>query len=100
MVKRYAKSNLYKNIYFEGRASLGHFYVPIIRPNTAQTRDEHGKLMQVPRTRTVTGGKVMSVRVPKFWNSIKSEFRLIESLDVFKRMIPASAFAVFENHPT
>ena len=41
----------HRNIYVEGRACLGHFYVPIIRLNVAQTRAEHSKIMQVPRTR-------------------------------------------------
>ena len=93
-------SECHRNIHFEGRASLGHFYVPIIRHDTAHTRSEHSNLMQVPRCRTVTGSKAMSVRGPKFWNSIRMDLRQIESLDAFKRRISASACNMFENHPT
>ncbi len=90
----------HRNIYFEGRASLGHFYVPILRPNVAQTRSEHTKLMLVPRVRTVMGSKAMSVRGSKFWNSIRMDLRCIDKLDRFKREISESAMTMFENHPT
>ncbi len=93
-------SECHRNIYFEGRASLGHFYVPVIRQNAVQTRAEHGKLMYVPRTRTVTGSKVMSIRGLKFWNSLRYDIKLTESIDVLKRLISTSACTMFENHPT
>ena len=93
-------SGCHRNIYFEDRASLGHFYVPIVRPNAVQTRSEIGNCMQIPRVRTKLGEKAMSVRGPKFWNSIKRELRNIESLDAFKNAISDSATTMFENHPT
>ena len=56
--------------------------------------------MIVPRVRTGAGAKAMSVRGPKFWNTIRYEFRIIESLEAFKLAIPESAMGMFENHPT
>ncbi len=90
----------HRNIYFEGRACLGHFYVPVMRVNVAQTRAEHRKVMHVPRTRTVCGSKAMSVRGPLFWNSIRLDLRLIECIKKFKFNISLSAESMFENHPT
>ena len=87
-------------IYFEDRASLGHFYVPILRPNIAQTRAEVGNCMVIPRVRTNIGWKAMSVIGPKFWNSIKKELRNIESLKAFKHATSVSATSMFENPPT
>ena len=90
----------HRNIYFEGRASLGHFYVPIVRPDIVHTRAEHSKMMYVPRVRTVAGSKAISVRGPQFWNSVRSDLRIIDKLDKFKSEISLSAMTMFENHPT
>ena len=72
----------HKNIYFDGKASLWHFYVPIICPNIITTQGETSKEMVVPRTRANIGGKAYSVRGPKFWNSLKSTVRNIDSFTV------------------
>ena len=63
----------HRKIYFEGRARLGQFPIPVLRGNLVQTRGEHDKCMYVPRSWTAIGAKAISVRVPKFWNSIKHE---------------------------
>ncbi len=90
----------HRNIYFEDCASLGHFYVPVLRQNIVQTRSENTKLMQVPRVRSVAGSKAISVRGPTFWNSITPQLRIIDKLDTFKHEISVSALAMFKNHPT
>ena len=75
------------NIYFEGCASLSHFYVPTLRPHHVQIRAEVVNCRSVPRVKTNAGEKAMSVRGPKFWNAIKKELRSIESLESFKQAI-------------
>ena len=49
----------HRNIYFEGRASLGDFYIPIFSANFAETRAQFDGTMVVPRTRTVAGSKAI-----------------------------------------
>ena len=93
-------SECHRHIYFEGRASLGHFYVPVLRHDTVQTRAEQSNRMFVPRTRTVAGDKAMSVRGPRFWNSLRDDLRAVSCNNLFKCRISESAHAMFENYPT
>ena len=90
----------HKNIYFDNQASLASFYVPVVRVVGARTRLLDSMKMVVPRVKTAAGNKAYSVRGPKFWNSLKVEFRILESFSLFKSRISASAKDMFENHPT
>ncbi len=90
----------HKNIYFENQASLGHFYVPVVRVTGAHTRLLNNMHMIVPRVKTAAGMKAYSVRGSKFWNSLKMEIRLLESFNLLKSRISVSAKDMFENHPT
>ncbi len=91
----------HKNIYFEGQASLAHFYIPVMEVHGGiRTRHADSKFMTVPRTRTATGAKAYSVRGPSFWNSLLKDLRIIESYTSFRSSISSCAKVMFENHPT
>ena len=91
----------HKNIYFEGQASLAHFYIPVMEiQGNMRTRQAETKCMTVPRSRAAIGAKAYSIRGPSFWNSLNKNFRVIEYYSLFKSSISASAEVMFENHPT
>ena len=57
----------HRDIYFDGQASFGHFYVLIVRPGNVHMRHEDSKHMFVPRVLSVTACmKAYSTRGPRF----------------------------------
>ena len=90
----------HKNIFFNGCASLAHFYVPVLPVAGRVTRSVTKRSLVVPRRRSNVGKKGISVRGPIFSNSLPDDLSVVENFNSFKRQLKLRIVEIAQNHPT
>jgi hypothetical protein len=64
-----------------------------IQQHQRKLRSNNERLLQIPRTRTVTyGDRAFSFAAPKLWNDLPTHLRSIDSIDVFKSNLKTYLF--------
>ena len=90
----------HKNLYTEQPQSLTKYLHRVNEGQARTTRQRNHGNLQVPRCRTVAGGKAFSVRGPSFWNSLDNDLKLIEKFTEFTQEIRRILDQTYDNHPT